>query len=263
MFSATAVMEEASVRSIELIQSVLNVLAGVGMNDVEHHEQSVLVRGVNHVLEVVGRTESRRSRKEAGDLVTKGGVVGVLHYGHNLDGVVALANNSRNHVVSEVSVAADLIFLGCDTNVALVDPQGTRRLGTLALEVIFLVTGRMPNVLLVVRSLAGFLRWLLYVFCPRRQTVHQLTALCADDDFDLREMIYRARSVFPRRQEQLPLAERQLLELIRLPLPSVEVTGQVNCLSRRRPFSDDNGVVALNVNAEVFVALGEVFESTF
>lgn len=71
MLPATAVMEEASVRSIELIQSVLNVLAGVGVNDVKHHKQSVLVRGVNHVLEVVGRPESRRGRKEAGDLVTK------------------------------------------------------------------------------------------------------------------------------------------------------------------------------------------------
>lgn len=125
----------------------------------------------------------------------------MLHDGHHLDRIVSLTNNSRNYVVSKVSVAADLVFFGRDANMALVDSQRARSLGALALEVVFLVTGRMPNVLLVVGSKAGFFGRLLHIFRPRRQTVHQLTALCADDDFDLRKMIYRARSVFPRRQE--------------------------------------------------------------
>lgn len=218
-------MEEAGVGAVELVQPVLNVLAGMRVDNVEHHVDSVLVRDVDHVLEVVGRSEAGRRGEEARDLIAEAGVVRVLHDGHHLNGVVTLPGDPRDDGVGEVPVGADLVVLRGDAHVALVDPQRARHLRALVAEVILLVPRRVPDVLLVVGALSGGLWRLNDILGPWRQTIHQLPTLCPHDNLHFRQVVQLTRAVVAGRQEKFPLAERQLLERMRLPLPAVEVAG--------------------------------------
>ena len=65
-------------------------------------------------------------RKEVGDMVAKGAVVGMLLHSHDLDGVVAQLANAGQHGHAEVQVAVHTRLLARHANVALVDAQRPR-----------------------------------------------------------------------------------------------------------------------------------------
>jgi len=99
-------VEEATVGSIELVEAVLDVLGGVRMDHIEENKEPMRVSHVDHALQLLWVTETTRSRIEAGHLVAEAGVVCVLHDGHHLDTVVALALNARHDSVGELVIAA-------------------------------------------------------------------------------------------------------------------------------------------------------------
>ena len=60
-------------------------------------------------------------RKKVGHVVAEGAVVGVLHDGHELDGVVAEGFDAGEDVGGELVVGADFFFFGGHADVGFVD----------------------------------------------------------------------------------------------------------------------------------------------
>lgn len=206
-----SVMKEAAVGAIELVQTVLDVLGGVRVDHIEQHIQAVRVGYVDHPFQLLWISVATGGSIEAGHLVAEASVVGVLHYGHDLDAVVALAFDSWHNAVGEFVVAANPWLLGRYSDVALVDPQ---RLGSGRARVLALIPLRcrwLPDVLLVVDSLVGRLWRLDHVLGPGRQTIQQLAGMIADDHFDLAEVLDGRTTVCVRRQHQFPFAVVQFL----------------------------------------------------
>lgn len=65
----------------------------------------------------------RADRKEVGDMVAEGAIVGMLLQGHDLDGVVPQLPNSGQHGHSEIQVAIHPRLLAGHPNVGLIDAQ--------------------------------------------------------------------------------------------------------------------------------------------
>mmetsp|Transcript_34329 Transcript_34329/g.87789 ORF Transcript_34329/g.87789 Transcript_34329/m.87789 type:complete len:515 (+) Transcript_34329:637-2181(+) len=132
-------VEVHAVGAIKHVDAVHDVLGGMAVHDVHQHHQAHAVRLVDHGLELVGGAAARRGRKEVGHVVAKGAVVRVLLDGHNLDGVVAIVADARQHILLEVGIRVDDGLLVGHTDVALVDAQRARALRARVLEHILLV----------------------------------------------------------------------------------------------------------------------------
>ena len=136
--AARAVEEEAAVGAVEAVDAVEHVLGRVRVHEVEVDGDALPVRLVDERLELLGRAVAARRREERRHLVAEAGVVRVLHDGHELDGVVALLLDVRQHVLAEVVVRGDLALGRADAHVAFVDARSTRALRSLILELVHL-----------------------------------------------------------------------------------------------------------------------------
>ena len=81
------------------------------MDQIHDYTQSHSVGGVDKALQLLRGAEARGRREEGGDVVAEGAVVWMLHDGHELHGVVAGLLDAREHVVAELGVGSDLLFL--------------------------------------------------------------------------------------------------------------------------------------------------------
>lgn len=109
MIAARSVVEEAGLSAVELVEAVEDILGGVRVHHVEEHDETVAVRRVDQLLQLlrvsvaaananaIDQTAGRRRRSsfhspgrrvKVGHLVAETGVVDVLHDGHELYGVV-------------------------------------------------------------------------------------------------------------------------------------------------------------------------------
>ena len=116
------------VGAVEAAQTLDLVLHGVRVHDVHDDGDAAPVSVVDEGLQVVGGTESRRGGKEARHVVAERAVIGVLLYGHNLYGVVAVGIDARQNLLAKFVIGAHLLLLLGHTDVAFVDEQG-RSLG--------------------------------------------------------------------------------------------------------------------------------------
>ena len=57
-------------------------------------------------------------------MVAEGAVVGMLLYRHNLDGIIAVLDNARQHVHAELLIGANSLTVLRHADVALINQQG-------------------------------------------------------------------------------------------------------------------------------------------
>ena len=67
----------------------------MAMHDIHDHRDGQLMSLVDQLLQLVGRTETGRGRKEATHMVTERAIVGMLLDRHDLDRVVAILRHTR------------------------------------------------------------------------------------------------------------------------------------------------------------------------
>jgi hypothetical protein len=97
-------------RSIKHVQPIQYILGSMRMNDVQQHSDPVTMRSINQLLQLLRGSTPTGGSKEVGNLVTETGVVGVLHDGHELDGVVAQVSDAGEDVFGEFGVSGDTTF---------------------------------------------------------------------------------------------------------------------------------------------------------
>lgn len=172
MATFASTMEVLVIGSVKLVQAVQNILGGVAMNDIEQYSNSQAVSGVNQLLEVLGGSISTAGSEEVVNLITKTGVVGMLHNRHQLDNIVAQIFDTGQHVSGELLVGGHTLFGGGDTDMGLVH-SSTARLGwSGVLELVSLFSRRVPESSIVC---GRDVQILSYVFDPRRETVNTFT----------------------------------------------------------------------------------------
>ena len=89
MLTLFAVMEELPDSAVEHIDALGGVLDGVGVDQVQQDPDAHRVGLVDQILQVLGFAEPGGCGIEVGHLVTERAVIGMLHDGHELNGVVA------------------------------------------------------------------------------------------------------------------------------------------------------------------------------
>ena len=95
----------------------------MGVDDIHDDKQPEPVRLVDQRAQVIRSAEARRWGKEIGHLIPEGAVVGMLHDRHELQGVVALLLDHRQHILHKLPIGTDLLLLRCHPDVALVDQE--------------------------------------------------------------------------------------------------------------------------------------------
>ncbi len=98
------------------------------MHNVHYHGYATGMGVVDKRLKLLGSAETARRGKEVRHMVAERAVVGVLLYGHYLDGVVTVGSDSRQHLGAELAVGADALALLRHAYVAFVYEQ-RRRVG--------------------------------------------------------------------------------------------------------------------------------------
>ena len=94
MIPLGSVVEELPGRSVEHIDSLSGILHRVGVDHVQQHPDSHGMGSIDQVFQVLGPTEPAGRGKEIGYLITEAAVIGVLHDGHELNGIVAVGLDS-------------------------------------------------------------------------------------------------------------------------------------------------------------------------
>lgn len=141
MFAAWTIVEEAAVRAIELIQSVLNIFASMRVYNVQQYVETKAMRLINAFFQFIGVAVAAGSGIKTSDLISETGVVGMLHDGHQLNGIVPLAHNTRQHIFGEIIVRSHLEFLGGDAHMAFVNSQRLWPRWSRMFECVFLEIG--------------------------------------------------------------------------------------------------------------------------
>ena len=123
MLVAVALIEELVGVAGEVAQALNLILHGMRVYDVHDDGNAHLVGGVNHLLQVLRRAEATAGSEEAADVIAKGAIVGMLLDSHDLNGVVAVLLDARQHVLGKLLVGAYLLSILSHAHVALVDEQ--------------------------------------------------------------------------------------------------------------------------------------------
>ena len=123
MISLLPSMEIQMIRSIKLVNPIKHITASMAMHAVHQHNDPHRMRSVHQILKLLRGPTSARHGHEVSDMVAKAAVVGVLHYGHELDCCVAQSFYPRKYVLREGSVGGNVLFGGGHADVAFVDSE--------------------------------------------------------------------------------------------------------------------------------------------
>ena len=245
VLTLTARMEELVVGAVKLVDALPGVLAGVGVNHIQKHGNAQLMGPVNEGFQLLRCAEPGGGGKEVGHLIAKGGIVGVLHNGHNLNGGVAQLFDAGQGVFHELPVGAHLSLLLGHADVALVDIEFALGLEAFIRPGICFggVNHGVPlHRVLLLHHIVGIqgnpLQLLPFVDYHRQHLHTVLQGVLAGDE-----------------QGEHPVF--QLLHGVGMAVPAAEVTGEVHGLRTRRPLPVIPSVGGL-VQAKIFIAIGKV-----
>jgi len=254
VFASRAGMEVLMIRSVEPVQSLVDVLDGMAVHDVEQHQQPQPVGGVDQFLEVFRRSEPGRGGEEVAHVVAERGVVGVFLNGHQLHDVVSGRRNAGQHVSGEFLVGADSLLLGGHADMSFVDARAVNLWGYVPPR----VGGR--GIPVLPRPVC------------RVRLVCQPADVGGDTVFGVRcgvhvylnpAAVNKPSGGLIVGQENAPDAEFVPGQRVRLAVPAVEITGQEQALCPRRPFAVPDArpaLVCAPVQTEVFVAAARCFQ---
>ena len=235
------------VGAVKAVETLVGVLAGVGMHHVQKHEHAHLVRGVDEVLEVLGVAVPRGGGEEIRHLIAKGGVVGMLHDGHELDGVVPCLLHAVEDAVGKFAVGADGFVLLRHAHVGFVDEQGAQL--ALAVAAVRPAEGaiRSPDLAVELVGL-GVAHHAAYV----GGDAVELLAVFRHLHLDALAVHQRVLAV----EFDLPVAVFQTGHGVAFAVPVVEIADEVHLVRARRPLAVHPTVLRAG-DAVVEVAVGE------
>ena len=243
---------EVLVRVASKVAQTLNlVLHSVRVNDVHDDSDAILVCFIHQLLQFLWRAETATWSEEVGNVVAETAVVRVLGNGHDLDAVVAILDDAREHIVLEFSVGSHLFRILSHTDVAFVDEQWV----SVWLEILFLPNVRCfrsPN--LCGENLRVFV--LYHSVNPSRDAL-AFPTLPFHVEFEQIAVLHGTRTEF-----QFPVARvLQTLHLVLvLLLPVVEIAHHVDVSGIWCPLTQHPSALVGAVETIIKIAIGKVRE---
>ena len=245
VLTLTAGVEELVVGAVKLVDALPGVLAGVGVDHIQKHRNAQLMSPVDEGFQLLRCAEPGGGGEEVGHLIAEGGIVGVLHNGHNLNGGIAQLLDPGKGIFHELPVGAHLPLLLGHADVAFVDIELVLGLEAFVRPGEFfggMNHGVPLHRVLLLHHIVGIKRnplQLLSLVDYHRQHLHTILqgVLAGDEQGEY--------SVF------------QLFHGEGMAVPAAEVAGEVHSLCTRRPLPVIPPFRGL-VQAKIFIAVGKV-----
>ena len=250
VIALAALVEELVGSAVKFVQALPGVLAGVGMDHIQQHGDAHFVGGVDEHFQLLGLAEPGGSGKEIGDLVAEGSIVGMLHDGHDLNGVVAQRLDPGQNVDPEFFVRAHLALFLSHADVALVDEEVF-----LGHEALVGPLKRLFGIADHGAPAAGN-RILHHPAGVQRDPLQKL-AVVFHNGHDLHAVLQRICAG----QEQLEYTVFQLGQPVCLPVPAAEIAGQPQVAGSRCPFPVIPAISSL-VKTKILAAVGKISQCT-
>ena len=109
------------------------------MDNIHNDGNTVLMSCVDKFLQLLRCSKTRTWCKERTDMITERAIIRMFLDSHDLDTVVSILNNARQHIVLEFGIGAHLFGILSHSYMALINEQRILlRLEVLLLELIFL-----------------------------------------------------------------------------------------------------------------------------
>ena len=134
VFAAAAAIKILGGVAGEVAEAFDFVLHSVALHHIHNYGDACLMRLVDELLQLFGRAEAGGRGEERTYVIAEAAVIGVLLNGHNLDAVVTLFDDARQHVFAKFVVSAHLFSILRHTDMAFVNQQR----GGVGLERLFL-----------------------------------------------------------------------------------------------------------------------------
>ena len=220
------------IRPVELVEPFVQVLDIVRVNQIHDNAQTQAVRGPDQLLELLGRAEARRGREKIAHMVAEAPVIRMLSYAHQLDRVVSVALDARQHVAGELRVGTYARLLLRHAHMAFVDQQVAHRSDVESVALPVERNGRSPKLTRevfrhgVLNDAPDIGR---YAFQPAVGAVHEHL-----DQRAVHEPVAEALVG----QENAPDAVGILAQPQLRTLPAVEVAEQVDVLGPGQPLAE-------------------------
>ena len=96
------------------------------MDNIHDDGHAVAMRLVYQFLQFLGRTKTAARRKEGTDMIAKGSIVGMLLDGHDLDGIIAISDDTRQHLLAKLAIGTHLLLVLRHSDMALIDQERLR-----------------------------------------------------------------------------------------------------------------------------------------
>ena len=95
----------------------------MALHKVHDDGNALLMRSVNQGFQFIGRAASAAGCEEGADVIAEGAIVGMLLNGHYLNAVIAVLDNAREHILTELIVGAHLLGILRHTHVAFINQK--------------------------------------------------------------------------------------------------------------------------------------------
>ena len=132
-------MKVKVVAAVEHVDSVEDVFACVGVDNVKKDCDSHPVGSIDEFHKLLGCSISARSSKERSDLISERSVVGVFLDSHKLDYIVSKLLYPGKDVRGKLGISSNSIFCCADTYMRLINTSRLGLLGARVLKNIFLL----------------------------------------------------------------------------------------------------------------------------
>ena len=242
-------VEELPLGAVEHIDALSGIFHSMRVDHVQQHPNAQLMGLVHQVLQVLGFPKPTGSGKEVCHLVAKASVIGMLHDGHELDGVVAGLLDTGKDLVSKFPVGTYLTLLLGHAHMGLVDVEG---LGGLKVPVC-------PGIgIPVIHHFCGESRGLgvLDYAAGVERDMLRTGHVDVHHGFDLTAL---PKGVVPL-QHQLPHTVIKTLHGMRGLVPAVKIAGKVELIGTGSPLAVDPGAIEM-VDAEIMMGIGKILQS--
>ena len=219
------------------------------MHHVQQHPDAHGVCLVHQIFQVFRLSEPGGSGEEIAHLIAEGAVIGMLHNGHELEGIVAGLLDSRQDVVGKFPVGADLALLLRHADVGFIDIQLV-----LARKILVRPVEGLP----VVHNFALESDGLLVLHHPAgiQGDVLRAGQVGVHHGLDLAAVPQGVVAG----EVQLPVAVAQIRQRVGGLVPAVEFALQIQLVGTGRPLPVVPAAVHM-VEAEVHVGVGKIVQA--
>ena len=105
----------------KIAQTFYFIFYSVRVDNIHYDGNTLLMSCINECFQLFGSSESRRGSKERANVITEAAIIRMLLNGHNLNAIIAVFHDTRQHIVFKFGVGSYFFSILPHPDVALVN----------------------------------------------------------------------------------------------------------------------------------------------